>query len=167
MENKRETVWRNLNPGEIYIIHITSDINGNPVAPMETKGTYNFSTISKDGRNTILTFSVNGSSYDVLVKYPDNKFYEVIEPGIEEPEIDETICGICGDNNNEFSIDVCQSGHKFHIDCFCNFANSTNKPATQHLQSTVEEHGVEHIIDSGANFYVPLRCPNCNDPILP
>lgn len=162
MEGRRETVWRNLQPGKTYIIHIISDIDGNPMSPMETKGTYNYSIISKDGRKTKLNFSVYGNSYDVLVKYPDNKFYEIIEP-----EIVETECAICGDLNNEFSIDVCSDGHKFHIECFCDFVKSTKVSATQHMPTTVVENNVQHIIDTGANFNVELKCPVCNAAILP
>lgn len=162
METRRETVWRNLTPGETYIIHISSDIDGKPVAPMETKGIYNNFIMSKDGTKRILNFSVHGTTYDVLVKYPDNKFYEVIEP-----EIEETDCAICGDRNNEFSIDVCRDGHKFHIECFCDFAKSTKVSATQRMPTTVHENGVQHIIDTGANFNVELKCPICNAAILP
>ena len=162
MENRRETVWRNLNQGQTYIIHITYDIDGNPAPPMETKGIYNNFIMSKDGTKRILNFTVNGNPYDVLVKYPDNKFYEIIEP-----EIEETDCAICGDANNEFSIQVCRDGHKFHIECFCNFAKSTKVSATQLMPTAVFQNGVQHIIDTGANFNVELKCPICNAAILP
>ena len=162
MERRRETVWRNLEPGKTYVIHITSDIDGNPMSPMETKGTYINSIISKDRIKTILNFSVNRSPYNVLVNYPNNKFYEIIEP-----EIVETECAICGDLNNEFSIDVCLDGHKFHIECFCEFVKSTKESATQLMPTTVVQDGVQHIIDTGAIFNVELKCPVCNAAILP
>jgi hypothetical protein len=158
MENRRETVWRNLNPGETYIIHITSDIDGKPVASMEIKGTYNNFIMSKDGTKRILNFIVNGNPYDVLVKYPDNKFYEVIEP-----EIEETDCAICGEQNNEFSIDVCRDGHKFHIECFCNFVKSTKQSAEQHMPDSI--YGINFNATTG--FFVELKCPMCNAAILP
>ena len=158
METRRETVWGNLNPGKTYIIHITSDIDGKPVALMETKGTYNNFIMSKDGRKRILNFSVHGTPYDVLVKYPDNKFYEIIEPEIEETE-----CAICGELNNNLSLDVCRNGHKFHKECFCHYVKSTNQSAEQHMPNNID--GINFNATTG--FFVELKCPICSKPILP
>jgi len=155
MEKGEEIVWRMLMQNKMYIIHIEYDNEGKEVSPMETKGKYVGFLINKNDKSkTILEFNVFGKPYFVLVKYPKNKFYEIIEPTTEE-----SVCAICQEPNNEFSLEVCESNpsHKFHVDCFCPYAKSTKVSAKQYMPTDVD--GVN--IDTGSNFNVNLQCPIC------
>jgi hypothetical protein len=77
--------------------------------------------------------------------------------------IPEEECVICGEMNNDLSLVVCKNGHKFHIDCFCPYAQSTKVSTQQHMPTNIRGETV----NTGAMFNVELKCPICTDEILP